>query len=67
MVYTISRFAVGIFEAIAFFIMLNAVATRKENIKSYIYYISCVTLGLLFNLGYIIFFGSMLNSFFCFV
>ena len=62
MVYTISRFAVGIFEATAFFIMINAVATRKENIKSYIYYISCVALGLLFNLGYIVFFGSMLNS-----
>ena len=62
MLYTISRFAVGIFEAISLFIILNAVTTRKESIKSYVYYIGCVVLGLLFNLGYIIFFGSMVNS-----
>ena len=62
MLYTISRFAVGIFEAISLLIILNAVTTRKESIKSYVYYIGCVVLGLLFNLGYIIFFGSMVNS-----
>ena len=54
MVYTISRFAIGIIEAISFFIILNAVTDKKDNIKNYVYYIGSVVLGLLFNLGYII-------------
>ena len=62
MVYTIPRFAIGIIEAISFFIILNAVTDKKDNIKNYVYYIGSVVLGLLFNLGYIIFFGSMVNS-----
>ena len=62
MVYTISRFVIGIVEAISFYIILNAVADKKDSIKNSVYYVCCVVLGLLFNLGYIIFFASMLNS-----
>ena len=61
MMHTIGELLVGLMESVAFFIVLDALFVRKDNISSYIYFGAVLVIAGIIDMSYYLLFGTMQN------
>lgn len=61
MIHTIGELLVGLMESIAFFIVIDALFTRRDNIPSYLYGGAIVFIAAVIDISFYMLFGTMQN------
>lgn len=61
MIHTVGELLVGLMESIAFFIVIDALFTRRDNIPSYLYGGAIVIIAAVIDISFYMLFGTMQN------
>ena len=61
MIYTVGELLVGLMESIAFFIVLDSLFVRRDNISKYIYCGAVLIVAGIIDMSFYLLFGTMLN------
>jgi len=61
MIHTVGELLVGLMESIAFFIVIDALFTRRDNIPSYLYGGAIVFMAAIIDISFYMLFGTMQN------